>query len=86
MSLNSVNQIYLRIADGSGKGNKAGSASIIYQQNKIIHEIVSPIGDLSISYAELFAIYSFRVCLGLRTRQQSSQRAHGQSAQIFNHH
>jgi ribonuclease HI len=45
--------------DGSVKENKAGSASIIYHQNKVIHEIVSPIGDLPIAYAELFAIYSF---------------------------
>jgi len=44
--------------DGSAKDNRAGSGAAIYLRDRVIHEIISPVGDLSVAYAELFAIYS----------------------------
>ena len=42
--------------DGSFKDHMSGSAAIIYRDNRQIHEISSPTGDMPIAYAELFAI------------------------------
>ena len=44
--------------DGSVKNNEAGSGTVVYFDRKIIHETISPVGDLSISYTELFAVYN----------------------------
>ena len=41
------------------KDNKAGSGVVVYFDNKIIDKITSPIGDQSIAFAELNAIYVF---------------------------
>jgi len=49
--------------DGSVKDHKAGSGAVIYYHNKIVKEIISPIGNQSIAFAELFAIYSFLLSL-----------------------
>jgi hypothetical protein len=35
----------------------------VYFNNKIIHELAVPLGNQTISYAELFAIYSFLIWL-----------------------
>jgi len=45
--------------DGSFKENLAGSGAVVYFQNKILHKISSSLGNQTISYAELFSIYSF---------------------------
>jgi len=44
--------------DGSVKNNKAGSVVAIYNQNKLIGEITAPLGDDSIDFAELNAIFT----------------------------
>ena len=45
--------------DGSVKDKKAGSGVVVYFDNKVIDKITSPIGDHSIAFAELNAIYVF---------------------------
>ena len=44
--------------DGSFKNGASGSAVAIFHNNKLVHEITAPTGDMSIAYAELFAIYT----------------------------
>jgi len=53
--------------DGSFKNNKAGSGVVIYQQNNIIGEITAPLGNKSIDFAELNAIFAFLHQLSLDT-------------------
>ena len=43
--------------DGSVKEGSAGSGAIIYLDGETIHEIIAPVGDQTISYTELYAVY-----------------------------
>ena len=43
--------------DGSFKNGASGSAVALYRNREIIHKLSKPTGDMSIAYAELYAIY-----------------------------
>ena len=44
--------------DGSVKEKRSGSGTAIYFNRKLVHEIFAPTENLTISYAELFAVYT----------------------------
>jgi len=44
--------------DGSVRNDLAGSGVVVYSDDQIIHRIISPIREVSIDHAELFAVLS----------------------------
>ena len=48
---------FMVFTDGSVKEGSAGSGAVIYLDGETLHEILAPVGDQTISYAELYAVY-----------------------------
>ena len=48
---------FVVFTDGSVKERSAGSGAVIYLDGETLHEILAPVGDQTISYAELHAVY-----------------------------
>jgi len=63
--------------DGSVRNELAGSGVVVYSNNQLIHRIISPIREVSIDYAELFAVYSLLKWL------QSDYRYNNKKIHIF---
>ncbi len=64
--------------DGSLKNNLAGSGTVVYSASQAVHKISAALGDVSIDYAELFAVYAL-----LKWLQTQGNLKHNQPVHIF---
>jgi len=62
--------------DGSLKNSLAGAGTVVYAANQTIHKISTPLGNVSIDYAELFAVYSLLKWLQTQDTLQHNQPVH----------
>jgi ribonuclease HI len=63
----------MAFTDGSGVDDLAGSGIAVYSDKHSILTIRSPIRNVSIDYAELFAVYSLLKWLHIRYRCNNKQ-------------